>query len=48
MRHVLLNALGKIASETPTAAIEIIGAKGATYYGIGAVLVRICPNDPAR
>jgi len=35
------NALGKIASETRTAGIEIIGAKGATYFGIGAALVRI-------
>ena len=35
------NALGRIASETRTAGIEIIGAKGATYYGIGAALVRI-------
>lgn len=32
---------GKIASETRTAGVEIIGAKGATYYGIGAALVRI-------
>jgi malate/lactate dehydrogenase len=31
-------ALGKIASGTRTAGIEIIGAKGATYYGIGAAL----------
>ena len=35
------NALGRIASETRTAGIEIIGAKGASYYGIGAALVRI-------
>jgi L-lactate dehydrogenase len=31
----------KIASETRTAGLEIIGAKGATYYGIAAALVRI-------
>ena len=35
------NALGRIASETRTAGIEFIGAKGATYFGIGAALVRI-------
>jgi malate/lactate dehydrogenase len=35
------NTLRKIASETRTAGIEIIGAKGATCYGIGAALVRI-------
>ena len=35
------NALGKIASETRKAGLEIIGVKGATYYGIGAALVRI-------
>src|SRR6202795_2072873 len=35
------NTLGKIASETRTAGIEIIGAKGATYFGIGAALVRL-------
>jgi L-lactate dehydrogenase len=35
------DALGKIASETRTAGVEIIGAKGATYYGIGAALVCI-------
>ncbi|MBV8828506.1 MAG: L-lactate dehydrogenase [Acidobacteriaceae bacterium] len=34
-------ALSGIASETRTAGIEIIDAKGATYYGIGAALVRI-------
>jgi L-lactate dehydrogenase len=33
--------LARIAHETRTAAAEIIGAKGATYYGIGAALVRI-------
>jgi L-lactate dehydrogenase len=35
------NELGRIASEIRTAGIEIIGAKGATYFGIGAALVRI-------
>jgi len=35
------NALMRIASETRTAGREIIDAKGATYYGIGAALVRI-------
>lgn len=35
------DALSKIASETRTAGIDIIGAKGATYYGIGAALVRM-------
>jgi L-lactate dehydrogenase len=35
------NALGRIATETRTAGFEILGAKGATYYGIGAALVRI-------
>jgi L-lactate dehydrogenase len=35
------NALARIANETRTAGIEIIGAKGATYYGIGTALVRI-------
>jgi L-lactate dehydrogenase len=35
------NALARIAGETRTAGIDIIGAKGATYYGIGAALVRI-------
>ena len=35
------NALAKIARETRTAGLEIIGAKGATYYGISAALVRI-------
>ena len=33
--------MGKVAGETRTAGIEIIGAKGATYYGIGAALVCI-------
>jgi L-lactate dehydrogenase len=35
------NALIRIASETRTAGREIIDAKGATYYGIAAALVRI-------
>jgi len=35
------NALGKIAHETRTAGLEIIDAKGATYFGIGAALARI-------
>jgi L-lactate dehydrogenase len=35
------NALGRIATETRKAGLEIIEAKGATYYGIGAALVRI-------
>ena len=35
------NALARIARETRTAGLEIIGAKGATYYGISAALVRI-------
>jgi L-lactate dehydrogenase len=34
-------ALGAIASETRRAGFEILQAKGATYYGIGAALVRI-------
>jgi L-lactate dehydrogenase len=34
-------SLTEIASETRTAGGDIIGAKGATYYGIGAALVRI-------
>jgi L-lactate dehydrogenase len=33
--------LGEIARETRTAGATIIRAKGATYYGIGAALVRI-------
>ncbi len=35
------NALGTIASRTRTAGFEIVGAKGATYFGIAAALVRI-------
>jgi L-lactate dehydrogenase len=35
------SSLIKIASETRTAGGDIIEAKGATYYGIGAALVRI-------
>lgn len=35
------NALEKIADETRLAGLEIIGAKGATYFGIGAALSRI-------
>ena len=35
------NALGRIAMETRGAGLEIVGAKGATYYGIGGALVRI-------
>lgn len=35
------NALSRIAKETRGAGLEIIGAKGATYYGISAALVRI-------
>jgi len=34
------NTVGRIARETRAAGLQIIGAKGATYYGIGAVLVR--------
>jgi L-lactate dehydrogenase len=34
-------ALGKIADETRAAGLEIIRAKGATYYGIGTALARI-------
>jgi len=33
--------LATIASETRTAGIDIIDAKGATYYRIGAALLRI-------
>jgi L-lactate dehydrogenase len=33
--------LAAIADQTRTAGNDIIDAKGATYYGIGAVLVRI-------
>ena len=35
------NELERIAHETRTAGARIISAKGATYYGIGAALVRI-------
>jgi L-lactate dehydrogenase len=35
------SSLTRIASETRTAGGDIIEAKGATYYGIGAALVRI-------
>jgi L-lactate dehydrogenase len=35
------NALGRITHETRRAGSEIIDAKGATYYGIAAALVRI-------
>jgi L-lactate dehydrogenase len=35
------SSLIRIASETQTAGADIIEAKGATYYGIGAALVRI-------
>jgi len=35
------NAMKRIADETRTAGLEIIGAKGATYFGIGAALPRI-------
>lgn len=35
------NALEKIANETRAAGLEIISAKGATYFGIGAALARI-------
>jgi len=35
------SSLTRIASETRTAGGDIIKAKGATYYGIGAALVRI-------
>jgi L-lactate dehydrogenase len=35
------SAVGEIARKTRTAGIEIIRAKGATYYGIGAALARI-------
>jgi L-lactate dehydrogenase len=35
------SSLTRIASETRTAGADIIEAKGATYYGIGAALVRI-------
>jgi len=32
------NALKNISDETRAAGLEIIGAKGATYFGIGAAL----------
>ena len=35
------NVLKDIADETRAAGLEIIGAKGATYFGIGAALTRI-------
>jgi L-lactate dehydrogenase len=35
------SSLARIADQTRTAGNEIIDAKGATYYGIGAALVRI-------
>jgi L-lactate dehydrogenase len=35
------NALRNIANDTRAAGLEIVGAKGATYYGIGAALLRI-------
>ena len=35
------SALATIASETRTAGVDIINAKGATYFGIGSALVRI-------
>lgn len=35
------SALKKIADETRTAGLEIVDAKGATYFGIGAALTRI-------
>ena len=35
------SSLTRIATETRTAGGDIIEAKGATYYGIGAALVRI-------
>jgi len=35
------NAMKSIAEETRAADLEIIGAKGATYFGIGAALARI-------
>ena len=35
------SALARIASETRTAGVDIINAKGATYFGIGSALVRI-------
>jgi L-lactate dehydrogenase len=35
------NSVARIARETRAAGLEIIGGKGATYYGISAALVRI-------
>jgi L-lactate dehydrogenase len=35
------NALAKIATATRRAGLEIVDAKGATYYGIGAAMTRI-------
>jgi len=35
------DALKNIANDTRMAGLEIVRAKGATYYGIGAALVRI-------
>lgn len=35
------SALARIASETRNAGVDIINAKGATYFGIGSALVRI-------
>ena len=35
------SAFARIAEETRRAGVDIIGAKGATYFGIGAALVRI-------
>jgi len=35
------NVLTSISDETRAAGLEIIGAKGATYFGIGAALARI-------
>jgi L-lactate dehydrogenase len=34
------NVLKNISDETRAAGLEIIGAKGATYFGIGAALAR--------
>ena len=36
---------GKIATEMRTASMEIIGAKGSTYYGVSGPLVRIVRAD---
>ena len=35
------SALARIASETRTAGVDIINAKGPTYFGIGSALLRI-------